>query len=98
MDPTAPEPEKGSVLSCPEKGSLEVIIFLGKLCGQNAPVEIDYWARNHAEALVRYLMLKRNWMPHHNTIRRVFQNILGEGEFERLMRAYQQRACRVESS
>jgi predicted transposase YbfD/YdcC len=70
--------------------SLLVIIFLAKLCGQNRPVEIADWARNHTAELVRLLKLKRSWMPHHNTIRRVFQEILNEAEFERLMQAYQQ--------
>ncbi len=33
-------------------------------------------------------------MPHHNTIRRVFQNILDEAEFDRLMRDYQRQAVK----
>ncbi len=66
--------------------TLLVIIFLAKMCGQDTPVEIADWASNHAEGLVRHLKLKRRCMPHHNTIRRVFQNILDEAEFERLMR------------
>lgn len=70
--------------------TLLVVIILAKLCGQDTPVEIADWAKNHAEALVRLLKLKRNWMPHHNTIRRVFQNILDEAEIERSMQAYQQ--------
>jgi predicted transposase YbfD/YdcC len=71
--------------------SLLVIVFLAKLCGQDTPVEIADWAKNHAETLAQLLKLKRSWMPHHNTIRRVFQNILDEVEFERLMQEYQQR-------
>ena len=70
--------------------TLLVVIFLGKLSGQDTPVEIADWARNHAEALAGHLKLKQTHMPHHNTIRRVFQNILDEAEFERLMREYQQ--------
>lgn len=70
--------------------TLLVILFLAKLCGQDTPVEIADWAKNHAETLAQHLKLKRNWMPHHNTIRRVFQNILDEAEFERHMQAYQQ--------
>lgn len=70
--------------------TLLVILFLGKLCGQDTPVEIADWAKNQAETLAQLLKLKRTWMPHHNTIRRVFQNILDEAEFERLMQAYQQ--------
>ncbi|MGQ9564848.1 MAG: ISAs1 family transposase [Thermogutta sp.] len=72
--------------------TLLVIIFLAKLCGQETPVEIADWAKNHAEVLVHLLQLKRSWMPHHNTIRRVLQNILDEAECNRLMQAYQQQA------
>ncbi len=70
--------------------TLLVIIFLVKLCGQNTPVEIADWACNHAEELVRLLKLRRRWMPHHNTIRRVFFHILSEAEFDRLIREYSQ--------
>jgi predicted transposase YbfD/YdcC len=70
--------------------TLLVIIFLAKLCGQDTPVEIADWAKNHAEGLAQLLKLERSWMPHHNTIRRVFQNILDEAEFDRLMQDYQQ--------
>jgi hypothetical protein len=55
--------------------TLLVIIFLVNLCGQDTPVEIADWAKNHAEALAQLLKLKRAWMPHRNTIRRVLQNI-----------------------
>lgn len=74
--------------------TLLVLIFLGKLSGQDTPVEIADWARNHAEALVGHLKLKQSRMPHHNTLRRVFQNILDEAEFDRLMRDYQQQGVK----
>jgi predicted transposase YbfD/YdcC len=70
--------------------TLLVIIFLAKLCGQDRPVEMADWAENHADELAQLLKLKRTWMPHHNTIRRVFQNILDEAEFDRLVQDYQQ--------
>jgi len=70
--------------------TLLVLIFLAKLCGQDTPVEIADWAKNHAEALAQLVKLQRTWMPHHNTIRRVFQNILDEAEFNRLLQDYQQ--------
>ena len=70
--------------------TLLAIIYLAKLCGQDTPVEIADWAKNHAEMLAQLLKLKRTWMPHHNTIRRVFQNILDEAEFDHLMQEYQQ--------
>jgi len=40
--------------------------------------------------LAGLLKLKRSWMPHHNTIRRVFQTILDEAEFDCLAQAYSQ--------
>ena len=70
--------------------TLLVVIFLAKLSGQDKPGEIADWAQNHADTLVRLLHLRRAWMPHHNTIRRVFQAILSETEFEQLLEAYHQ--------
>ncbi len=70
--------------------TLLVIIFLAKLCGQDTPVAIADWAKNHAEELAKLLKLSRTWMPHHNTIRRVFQAILDESEFDRMAQEYSQ--------
>ena len=70
--------------------TLLVLIFLAKLSNQDTPVAIADWAKNHAEELAKLLGLCRNWMPHHNTYRRVFQSIISEGEFEQLMREYHQ--------
>jgi predicted transposase YbfD/YdcC len=70
--------------------TLLVIIFLGKLCGQDKPVEIADWARNHADEIAELLQLTRKWMPHHNTIRRVYQKILSEAEFDRMAQEYSQ--------
>jgi predicted transposase YbfD/YdcC len=70
--------------------TLLVVIFLAKLCNQDTPVAIADWARNHAHQLIELLQLKRTWMPHHNTIRRVFQAIVDAAEFERLVREYHQ--------
>jgi predicted transposase YbfD/YdcC len=70
--------------------TLLVVIFLAKLCGKDSPLQIADWAKNQAEGLARLLQLKRTWMPHHNTIRRVFQNILDEAEFARLAQVYSQ--------
>lgn len=71
--------------------TLLVLIFLAKLCRQDTPVEIADWCANHAVELSRLLKLKRSWMPHHNTIRRVFQNIVAEEHFEHLASEY---SCR----
>jgi len=70
--------------------TLLVIIFLGKLCGQDSPVAIADWAANHAEQLATMLGLERKWMPHHNTIRRVYQDILSEEEFTQMAQTYSQ--------
>jgi predicted transposase YbfD/YdcC len=70
--------------------TLLVLIFLAKLCGKDTPVEIADWAKNQAEALTQLLGLKRSWMPHHNTYRRVLQEILSPEEFEQLMEDYHQ--------
>jgi len=70
--------------------TLLIIIFLGKLCGQDTPVEIADWAQNHAEEIAKLLQLSRTWMPHHNTIRRVYQNILSEAEFDQMAQKYSQ--------
>jgi predicted transposase YbfD/YdcC len=70
--------------------TLLVVIFLAKLSGQDKPGEIADWAKNHADSLVGLLHLRRAWMPHHNTIRRVFQAIVSEAEFEQLLEAYHQ--------
>jgi predicted transposase YbfD/YdcC len=70
--------------------TLLVLIFLAKLSNQDTPVEIADWAKNHAEELVKLLKLGHSWMPHHNTYRRVFQEIISEEEFERLMEEYHQ--------
>jgi predicted transposase YbfD/YdcC len=65
--------------------TLLVLIFLAKLCGKDNPVEMADWAKNEAEELSRILGLSRLQMPHHNTYRRVFQEIIDEAEFERMM-------------
>ena len=70
--------------------TLLVLIFVAKLCGKDKPGEIADWAKNHAEELARLLKLKRTWMPHHNTVRRVFHNILDEAEFNRMAQEYSQ--------
>lgn len=70
--------------------TLLVLIFLAKLSGQDKPGEIADWAHNHADTLVGLLHLRRVWMPHHNTIRRVFQTVVSEAEFEQLLEAYHQ--------
>jgi predicted transposase YbfD/YdcC len=66
------------------------VIFLAKLAGKDKPDEIADWAKNHAQELAGLLGLKRTWMPSHSTIRRVFQDILAEAEFDRMAQEYHQ--------
>ena len=70
--------------------TLLVVIFLAKLTGKDKPDEIADWAKNHAGELAELLELKRQQMPSHSTIRRVFHTILEEGEFDRMAQAYNQ--------
>jgi predicted transposase YbfD/YdcC len=70
--------------------TLLVVIFLAKLAGKDKPDEIADWAKNHAAELVRLLELKRQVMPSHSTIRRVFHSILEETEFARMAQEYNQ--------
>jgi predicted transposase YbfD/YdcC len=66
------------------------LIFLAKLSGKDTPVAIADWAQNNATSLAQLLGLRRSWMPHHNTYRRVFQEIISQEAFERLLEAYHQ--------
>jgi len=70
--------------------TLVVLIFLAKLCDQDTPMAIADWAKNHADELVKLLNLRHSWMPHHNTYRRVFQEVISEAEFGQLMEKYHQ--------
>jgi predicted transposase YbfD/YdcC len=70
--------------------TLLTLIFLAKLSGKDNAVEIADWAKNEADELSSLLGLKSARMPHHNTYRRVFQNIIDKDEFEELMQEYHQ--------
>ncbi len=68
--------------------TLLILIFLAKLCGKDNPVEIADWAKNKSAELAQLLGLKNTRMPHHNTYRRVFQQIIDQAEFEQLLQEY----------
>lgn len=70
--------------------TLLALIFLAKLSGQDTPVEIADWCANETQELKALLKLERERMPHHNTIRRVFQEIVREEEFNRMCQVYHQ--------
>jgi predicted transposase YbfD/YdcC len=70
--------------------TLLVVIFLAKLAGKDKPDEMADWAKNHTAELTGLLELKRQQMPSHSTIRRVFHTILEEAEFDRMAQEYNQ--------
>lgn len=70
--------------------NLLVVIFLAKLSGKDNPVEIADWAKNEVQELGQLLRLNWAQMPHHNTYRRVFQQIVSEEEFAGMMEEYHQ--------
>lgn len=68
--------------------TLLVLIFLAKLSGMDSPSAIADWCQVHREALVELLHLQYPKLPKHNTIRRVYAEILDEEGFEQRMRTY----------
>jgi predicted transposase YbfD/YdcC len=68
--------------------TLLMIVLLAKLSGQDKPVEIADWAKNHQEKLVELLKLKKAKVPHHNTYRRVLAYKVYREEIEQLVRAH----------
>lgn len=82
-----PRGAKGKIYSLV---TLLSIIFLAKLSGKDKPTEIADWARNNARRLDNLLKLNHTSMPSHSTVRRVFQNILDESEFDRMAQEYNQ--------
>lgn len=71
--------------------TLLVLIFLAKLSGADTPSSIADWCQVRREVLEKLLHLKYPKMPHHNTYRRVFADVLDEEAFEQKMRAYGER-------
>jgi len=77
--------------------TLLVVIFLAKLAGKDKPDEIADWAKNHAGELAELLELKRQQMPSHSTIRRVFHTISPGCYFPRRFYPYDKWRCRKNS-
>lgn len=71
--------------------TLLAVIFLAKLSGADKPEEIADWCRARSVALVHLLQLSYPKMPHANTIRRVFADLIDEETFERKMSQYGER-------
>lgn len=68
--------------------TLLVIIFLGKLCGEDKPFGIADWAQLRSEWLLEIVQLKYKRMPHHTTYRRILTDVVDGDEFEGLVSAY----------
>jgi predicted transposase YbfD/YdcC len=68
-----------------------MIIVLAKLCGNDRPMEIADWERNHQEQLVKEMQLKRAKLPHYNTYRRIIEYGVYQEEIERLVGEYNQK-------
>lgn len=69
-----------------------VIIFVTNRWGQATPLAMAEGAKHYAAVVVHLVQVHQTWMPHHTTIRRVFQHSLDEAECHRLMQASQQQA------
>lgn len=82
-----PRKAKGKIYSLV---MLLAVIFVAKLCGKDKPGEIADWAQNHAEELAELLGLESERMPSHSTIRRIFQCVVDEDEFNQLAQDYTQ--------
>ena len=70
--------------------TLLILIFLAKMGGADTPSAIADWVQGRREELIGLLQLAYPKMPHHNTYRRVFAQIVDEEEFEQMMRQYRQ--------
>lgn len=58
-----------------------VAMTLGKMAGEDKPKGIAEWARLRADLFIQAFGLKHKEMPHHNTYRRIFQNVIEVSEF-----------------
>jgi len=67
-----------------------MLIVMAKLCGEDTPMGITDWAKNHREQLVELLQLKRSNMPSHSTYRRIMAHVVYQEEVARLVGEYNQ--------
>jgi len=58
-----------------------VAMTLGKMAGEDKPKGIAEWARLRADLFIHAFDLKRKEMPHHNTYRRILQDVIELSEF-----------------
>ena len=68
--------------------TLLVLIFIAKMSGADNPSAIAEWNKERQEKLIEWLHLSYARMPHHNTYRRVFAEVIDEEQFEQEVRKY----------
>jgi len=68
--------------------TLLVLIFLAKMSGADSPSAIAEWNKERQAELIAWLHLSYKRMPHHNTYRRVFADVIDEEQFEQAVRKY----------
>jgi predicted transposase YbfD/YdcC len=68
--------------------TLLVLIFLAKMSGADNPSAIAEWNKERQTELIEWLNLSYKRMPHHNTYRRVFTDVIDEEQFEEEVRKY----------
>jgi predicted transposase YbfD/YdcC len=70
--------------------TLLVLIFLAKIGGADSPSAIADWVKARSVEMKELLHLTYPKLPHHNTYRRVFAQIVDEEAFEQVARHYSQ--------
>ena len=68
--------------------TLLVLIFIAKMSGADSPSAIAEWNKERQAELIEWLHLSYERMPHHNTYRRVFADVIDEEQFEEEVRKY----------
>jgi predicted transposase YbfD/YdcC len=68
--------------------TLLVLIFLAKMSGADSPSAIAEWNKERQVEVIQWLHLSYERMPHHNTYRRVFADVIDEEQFEQEVRKY----------
>lgn len=68
--------------------TLLVLIFLAKMSGADSPSAIAEWNKERQAEVIKWLHLSYERMPHHNTYRRVFADVIDEEQFEQEVRKY----------
>jgi len=76
--------------------SLLILMLLAKLAGEDKPSGIAEWIRHRKELWVKYAILAEPKTASHMTYRRILQDTISPGEFERIVQAYHRQRVRTE--